>query len=285
MKKWFFILAVFILIVIVGQQLQKDKLEIKSRTIHEQKDGVYTVININKEQMNIGNLLLINAQHQLDPRGIASDLVTVNREQAINHGYSLSSDEVKLSQNVLAAFHDMMNAALEDDLNQFLITSGYRSLEHQAQLYKEVGSVYALPAGYSEHNSGLALDISSTMSKMEVAPEGKWLQQHGADYGFILRYPEHKQHITGIGYEPWHFRYVGVPHSLIMQERDLVLEEYIEFLSDEGQLTVKAGNQTYTITHYEYEPQLSIKIEPHVDYEISGDNMGGVIVTTREKSS
>jgi len=283
MKKWFFILAVFIIIVIVGQQLQKDKLEIKSETIQEQKDGVYTVVEIDEEQMKIGNLLLINAQNQLDPKGIASDLITINREQALDHGYSLSSDEVKLSQNMLAAFHEMMNAAHDDNINQFLITSGYRSLEHQAQLYEDVGSVYALPAGYSEHNSGLALDISSTMSKMEVAPEGKWLQQHGAAYGFILRYPEHKQHITGIGYEPWHFRYVGLPHSLIMQERDLVLEEYIEFLADEGQLTVNTGDETYTITHYNYEPQLTIKIEPHADYEISGDNVGGIIVTTRER--
>lgn len=70
MKKWFFILAVFIIIVIVGQQLQKDKLEIKSETIQEQKDGEYTVVEIDEEQMKIGNLLLINAQNQLDQRGL-----------------------------------------------------------------------------------------------------------------------------------------------------------------------------------------------------------------------
>src|SRR5690606_34536629 len=162
-----------IIIVIVGQQLQKDKLEIKSETIQEQKDGEYTVVEIDEEQMKIGNLLLINAQNQLDAKGIASDLITINREKALDHVYSLSSDELTRSIHTLAALHELTCAAHYVRINQFVRTSGYRSLEHQAQLFECVGSVYALPAGYSEHHRVLAHDISSTRSKMEVAPEGK----------------------------------------------------------------------------------------------------------------
>jgi len=281
MKKWFLLLAALIVIIVAGQQLQKDELQIiTDDSKQKQEDISNIVIEVDKEQVNIGDLLLINGQHQLHPQGIASDLVTIDREGASAAGFVLANDELKLSGEMLASFEAMIAAAELDNVNQFLLTSGYRSLEHQAQLYEQEGSDYALPAGYSEHNSGLALDISSTMSKMEVAPEGKWLQQHGAAYGFILRYPEHKQDITGIAYEPWHFRYVGLPHSLIMQDRDLVLEEYIDFLSEQKQLTIKANDKTYTITYYNYEPQLNINIEDHVSYEISGDNSGGIIVTT-----
>lgn len=280
MKKWFFILTALIVIIIVGQQLQKDKLQITPNKIQEQNLVEYSLLEVDQDQIYIGDLLLINGQHQLQPEGIVSDLVTVDRERAAASGFTLSNDELQLSGEMLAAFEEMIAAAKRDDIDQFLITSGYRSLEHQAQLYIQEGSDYALPAGYSEHNSGLALDISSTMSKMEFAPEGKWLQQHGADYGFILRYPEHKQGITGIAYEPWHFRYVGLPHSLIMQDRDLVLEEYIKYLAEQEQLTIKTGNKTYTISHYQYEPQLKVKIAKNASYEISGDNAGGIIVTT-----
>lgn len=280
MKKWLFILAALIVIIIVGQKLEKNELNVIPKTVQEEEHVDYTLLEVDEEQINTGDLLLINGKHQLHPEGIAGDLTTVDREQAVAAGFALSNDELQLSRKVLAAFEEMIAAAKLDDIDQFLVTSGYRSLEHQAELYVQEGSDYALPAGYSEHNSGLALDISSTISKMEFAPEGKWLQQHGASYGFILRYPEHKQHITEIAYEPWHFRYVGLPHSLIMQERDLVLEEYIEFLAEQQQLTVKSGNRTYTIDYYQYKPQLKVKIANNASYDISGDNTGGIIVTT-----
>ena len=81
-----------------------------------------------------------------------------------------------------------------------------------------MGSDYALPAGYSEHNLGLSLDIGSTQKKMEKAPEGKWIEENVWKHGFVLRYPKNKSNITGIQYEPWHIRYVGLPHSAIMQK-------------------------------------------------------------------
>jgi len=94
--------------------------------------------------------------------------------------------------------------------------------------------VVAYP-GESEHNLGLAVDIVSDEHRSLNAafgqtPEGIWLAQNSYRYGFVLRYPDHKQDITNIIYEPWHFRYVGVAHATEMFERDLVLEEYIELL-------------------------------------------------------
>ena len=100
------------------------------------------------------------------------------------------------------------------------MSSGYRDFKEQSKLYKEMGSDYALPAGYSEHNLGLSLDVGSTQKKMEKAPEGKWVAENVWKHGFVLRYPKNKSHITGIQYEPWHIRYVGLPHSAIMQKEN-----------------------------------------------------------------
>lgn len=73
-----------------------------------------------------------------------------------------------------------------------MINSGYRDNKEQGQLYKDMGADYALPAGYSEHNLGLALDIGSTQPDMNQAPEGKWLTKNAWTYGFILLYPKEK---------------------------------------------------------------------------------------------
>ncbi|MET3292533.1 UNVERIFIED_CONTAM: LAS superfamily LD-carboxypeptidase LdcB [Brevibacillus sp. OAP136] len=72
---------------------------------------------------------------------------------------------------------------------------------------------------------------------MEQAPEGKWLKENAWKYGFILRYPEEKVDITGIQYEPWHYRYVGLPHSAIIQERKFTLEEYLDYLREVKEMT------------------------------------------------
>src|SRR5690606_38866221 len=151
--------------------------------------------------------------------------------------------------------------AKQDGFVHFSVNSGYRGFEEQAKLYKQMGAAYALPPGYSEHNTGLAIDVGSTLMKMEHAPEGKWMAENAWEYGFILRYPKDKTAITGIEYEPWHFRYVGLPHSIIMREKDLVLEEYIEFLKREKTMTTTIEGKEYLITYHLISETLEI-IEP-----------------------
>ncbi len=107
-----------------------------------------------------------------------------------------------------------------------------------------MGADYALPAGYSEHNSGLSLDIGSGLTQMDRAPEGKWIEKNAWKYGFILRYPSDKTDVTGIQYEPWHIRYAGLPHSTIMQKMNLALEEYLDYLKEEESISasIEGGN-------------------------------------------
>ncbi|GIP16308.1 D-Ala-D-Ala carboxypeptidase VanY [Paenibacillus montaniterrae] len=280
MKKWLFVLAALTAIILLGQLLQEQKLEITSKHGEVDHNKKIELVAIEADQVHRGKLLLINAQSQLSAEGIAEDIVEFARDQAAGAGFALENDTIMLSDEVLQALQKMLAAARQDGLEGFMLTSGYRSMEQQAMLYEQQGSDYALPAGYSEHNSGLAVDISSIAMKMEVAPEGAWLRDHAADYGFILRYPPNKQHITGIQYEPWHFRYVGLPHSLIMQEHGWVLEEYLQYLAENPNLSVGTKDGHFTIDYYSYSSDLLIKLPSDASYTISGDNVGGVIVTS-----
>lgn len=97
----------------------------------------------------------------------------------------------------------------------------------------------ALPS-CSEHQTGLALDIGLKGAQHDLicpsfqkSPIVKKFRQQMMNYGFILRYPQEKQEITGIGYEPWHFRYVGLPHSQIIENQGWTLEEYLHFLQQQ----------------------------------------------------
>ena len=113
--------------------------------------------------------------------------------------------------------------------------SGYRSYERQKELYYtalQKGSTAVAPPGSSEHQSGLALDVSCAAIGLELentfaeTPEGKWLAKHAPLHGFILRYPKDKESITKIPWEPWHIRYVGRTLALYLSLTDLTLEEY-----------------------------------------------------------
>ncbi len=132
---------------------------------------------------------------------------------------------------------NIVDAARKEGIHHFLMSSGYRDFKEQSKLYQEIGANYALPAGYSEHNLGLSLDVGSTQKKMEKAPEGKWVEKNVWKYGFILRYPKNKSNITGIQYEPWHIRYVGLHHSAIMKKKNFTLEEYLDFLKAKKEIS------------------------------------------------
>ena len=102
-----------------------------------------------------------------------------------------------------------------------------------------------------------------------------------AEFGFIERYPKGKESVTKIAYEPWHFRYVGVPHAAIMKERHLTLEEYTEFIKQEGRFTCSLSRRKVTITYIPAEigQQIRIETEPDSPYVISGNNVDGLILT------
>jgi D-alanyl-D-alanine carboxypeptidase len=235
-----------------------------------------------KQQIHKGNLVLINSEHPIHPEGIRSDIVYVADEEDLLQGYGIMDQTLMLSREVTAKFQKMVEAAGKEGVRYFLMSSGYRDFEKQDELYRQKGSDYALPAGYSEHNLGLSLDIGSSLAAMSEAPEGVWLEKNAWKYGFILRYPKDKVNVTGIQYEPWHFRYVGMPHSAVMYKNHMVLEEYLEMLKEKKDVTVDLDGATYDIHYYQVSKDTKIYLPENDAYDISGDNMQGVIVTVKK---
>ena len=124
---------------------------------------------------------------------------------------------------------------------EFVICSTYRSYSTQDTIYHNYVSMYgadyantisAYP-GRSEHHTGWAVDVTSASMGYDLKqnfieyPEGIWINNHCSEYGFIIRYPKDKTHITGYSYEPWHLRYVGVDVAKEITEKGLTLEEYL----------------------------------------------------------
>lgn len=277
MKKRFFLFVLLLLLVPGCEAVSRSQQN--PNAVKEDQGLEGRPIEVAESQVYRGNLILVNKDYPLHPEGIKSDLVNLSEHRELLRGYELLDHHIRLSQSVAQEFLQMVGAAGKDKVHHLQINSGYRDNAEQSRLYKEMGSALAMPAGASEHNSGLALDIGSALTEMEHAPEGKWLQKNAWKYGFILRYPKDKSAITGIQYEPWHFRYVGLPHSAIMQKKDLTLEQYLEYIKEQKTVRFTLDGGAYEVSYYPVSSHTTVEVPVHRHYELSGDNMDGVIVT------
>lgn len=151
------------------------------------------------------------------------------------------SENIYMRPEAAAALEDLFEAAAQDGITLYA-TSGYRSYSTQKAIFerklermdeKQANASVAKP-GYSEHQTGLAMDIEGETTKgtglteaFGESPEGIWTAEHCAEYGFIIRYPKGKTNITGYIYEPWHLRYVGKEAAAEITELGVTFEEYI----------------------------------------------------------
>ncbi|GKU83963.1 VanY-A/VanY-F/VanY-M family D-Ala-D-Ala carboxypeptidase [Niallia sp. NCCP-28] len=286
MKKWGFLLLLLCLTFLYIKPFLESKEEMQHYELYKNDKVVDRKISgnlqkkeITEEQIYQGNLLLVNGEYPAHPKSIKSDIINLSTHNELIKGYGLLESEMYLSEDIARRFSEMTTAAEKEGVRNFCITSGFRDFEEQSVLYQEMGSAYALPAGYSEHNLGLSLDVGSTQMKMVDAPEGKWIEENAWKYGFILRYPKDKTTITGIQYEPWHIRYVGLPHSVIMEGKKFSLEEYLDFLKEQKSISTTMHGEKYEISYYPVTKDTTIHVPSNLRWEISGNNMDGVIVT------
>lgn len=158
----------------------------------------------------------------------------------VNKSYSLpSSYDPEMDEQALAAFEKMQTAASNDGLFLYIL-SGYRSYSEQQYQYnvhvENKGKAYAdrvsARPGYSEHQTGLCMDINSTDDSFADTEEAAWLSENCTKYGFIIRFPKGKEEQTGYNYEPWHIRYVGVENAKKIADSGLCLEEYLGVKSE-----------------------------------------------------
>ncbi|WP_409228970.1 D-alanyl-D-alanine carboxypeptidase family protein [Gudongella sp. SC589] len=159
----------------------------------------------------------------------------------VNKTYGLPSDYYPdVDPQAKMKVEEMIKAARDEINKEIIAFSGFRSYNYQKKLYnssvetdgEEYAQRYSAKPGHSEHQTGLAFDLGGQMKywlepEFADTEEGIWLADNAHRFGFILRYPKDKEHITGYAYEPWHFRYVGEDHAGRIYEGNLTLEEYL----------------------------------------------------------
>lgn len=263
---------------------------------------VFTSAAIDTRLKFSGDLILVNNDHQYFSTG-NENLVSIlekNDEKEIS-----SFTAVDYDYSILETVYDPMAKMIEDwyDIyaNDTLIVYGsYRTNEFQQELYERFSAqtsedgeapIVAKP-GYSEHETGYAFDFSETINN-DYQGEGDfaWLNENCYKYGFIIRYAEDKEEITEYRAEPWHFRYVGVPHAKYMADNNLCLEEYTELLSNahryDGEhleVTTDDGAE-YEIFFFPSDDGAdftSVPVPTGYKYDISGNNVDGFIVTVHK---
>lgn len=243
-----------------------------------------------------GDLLLVNHDHKYFSGN--EELIILNeklREDGVS-SYTGNDNNMQIVKAMYQPLTDMLNAFNEaTGYDDIVIIGGYRTTERQQELYDEdladtgldVSERVALP-GHSEHESGYAVDFTtSTTWDYDGTGEYDWINKNCWKYGFILRYEEDKTDITNIQYEPWHYRYVGVPHAYYMYENNLCLEEYIDLLKDytyEGKHLIFSDDngaeyEIYYVPSDDGAETTQIPLPTSVDYDISGNNVDGFIIT------
>jgi D-alanyl-D-alanine carboxypeptidase len=158
----------------------------------------------------------------------------------VNKTYPLPKDyNPGFNSEVDAAFKKMQQAAWSDGKTNLLNNSNFRSYSTQKAIYEknvkkdgtEKTETYSARPGYSEHQTGLAIDLNSINDAFADTKECAWILEHCWEYGFIVRYPKGKEHITGYKYEPWHIRYVGLENAKKIYLTGMCLEELYGFTS------------------------------------------------------
>ena len=172
-----------------------------------------------------GDILLVNESHRLSADYVPEGLVNLYQSR---HSFRLANSDIYLTRETYEAAEKMFHAAEEQNVNGFIITSGYRSYQRQQEVYAESEPGKAQQPGASEHHFFFNdTATTETNSGFESTPQYAWLSQHAHEYGFIQRYPANKSNVTGISYEPWHYRYVGVDAAKKMRHTGQTLEEFL----------------------------------------------------------
>ena len=247
---------------------------------------------LKREDVYRGNLILVNKKYGCGEFG-KEDLIPVREER---YGVLLRQRAVVLLASLMEEIRGW---------NGIVPVSGFRSIQEQQKIWdgsllengKEFTEKFVALPGHSEHQTGLAIDLGVKMKKIDfICPAFPYsgicqtFRERAADYGFVERYPKGKEDITGIGHEPWHFRYVGVPHAAVMAQKELTLEEYVDFLKGyafgENPFVYEQKGRWVEISYLPLpDESREILLDDRRPYSISGNNMDGCIITQWESKT
>ncbi|WP_347489169.1 M15 family metallopeptidase [Desulfoscipio sp. XC116] len=235
-----------------------------------------------------GSLILVNGKYPYQEGIAGCSLIPVNAD----------SNKVLLERRTAVLLSRLMNDL--DGWTQISAVSGWRSKREQQEIYsrslRENGAAFteqfvARP-GHSEHQTGLAIDLGLKKPDIDfIRPDFPYcgicqtFREKALPYGFIERYPQGKETVTGIAQEPWHFRYVGAPHAAIMAELGLTLEEYHIFLKQypcgKECFNYRNGHRNIAVSYVKATvgADTELEIDADVPYSLSGNNIDGFVLT------
>ena len=243
-----------------------------------------------------GDLILVNEDHEYYSGD--EDLVSIIEMNEKNECTCFSA--VDSTYTILRQVYEPMARMIQDFSDQYnndklIIYGSYRTKEFQQQLYEDDlaqsddgESTRVAKPGFSEHETGLAFDFTESVNHdYNGTGDFAWINANCFKYGFIVRYTEAKQRLTKIQDEPWHFRYVGIPHAYYMDSKDLCLEEYIDLVREHPydgehlEFSDNDGNdyEVYFVASDDGSEKTTVPVPTGTRYEISGNNVDGFIVT------
>lgn len=283
---------------------------------------IFDTKQVANSEIHNGNLILVNYEHEY----VAPDSIDLTNAYEQRTG-TTETGRIKVSQTTTSMESEAF-AALEKlvvgmktatGTSDLMIVSGYRTYQDQVDIYdgyvksngEDYAKAYVANPGYSEHQTGLACDLTFYTSEGYSVPipdyeYGSWVPENCMYEGFVRRYPEDKVDITKINYEAWHFRYVGIPHAYAMTTLGYCLEEYVDYLknytSDTKLLHIKedmtledidsssvaeSGVQGGWLAYYvpmsegESTDIPLLRGDAYSDYTLSGNNVDGFVVTVK----
>lgn len=188
-------------------------------------------LNISTD-ISLNERLIVNKFYHLNEDYSPEDIVDISNQYAYEGN--------RLRKIALDAYINMYNAAKEDNIN-LIINSSYRDYEKQNNIYEDYKNWYgtikadkqAARPGYSEHQTGLAIDVFTLDNQLSGTFKDStgyaWLKNNAYKYGFIERYPEGKEYLTGYEFESWHWRYVGIEAATVIQNENITYDEYYAY--------------------------------------------------------
>ena len=252
-----------------------EELDVEELSLDDLLQEVPWVFPVALEDMDPDFVRLANKHYLLEKGYVAKPLVTVSKRKANKDGTNANggmlmaaSGKMELQETCAKALVEMAEAAREDGIYLYL-KSAYRSWQTQNTMYqnrlkknKGKDDGWVSKAGASDHQTGLGADVipkswiskSGMNSKMAKEKECIWMAEHCQEFGFILRYPEDKQEITEINYEPWHMRYVGIPAAKYIMENGLCLEEFVAELQEAIEKYLEAGGDPEKVQAFIQKP-------------------------------
>lgn len=238
----------------IGKMETKERIGMKTVSLEEFLG--YDNVKVNE------SLLLVNEKHKLSKSYIPQTFFHQERS-------------VEMNECAKQPFDELSEALFEETGETLFISSAYRDFEKQKEIKEKEGET-AQEAGCSEHQTGLALDVfvkNFAGESFIKSLSGQFVNEKCGDYGFIIRYPSFGERKTGIPFEPWHLRYVGLPHSKIINKSKITFEDYIDFFEI---------GKFYTYENYLITRQNTKNFFVPKSFEsavVSEDNTGAVIIT------